>query len=104
MLLPAIPRREKHSIRNVTKQQFIDFMKAQGGFAYGGFCGSEECEGEIKEAMAATIRVVSDTELRSAGGPKTGMWCGKPSGAGAVWAQAHYTPTTGGLRSRASRL
>src|SRR6059036_777083 len=36
----AKDRREAHSIRGVTKQQFIEFMKQPGGFAYGGFCGS----------------------------------------------------------------
>src|SRR2546428_53130 len=84
----AKDRREAHTIRNVTKQQFIDFMKAQGGFAYGGFCGSEECEAEIKDATAATIRVLPDPEVRSAEAPKTCMWCGKPSVAEAGWAQA----------------
>ena len=85
----AKDRREAHTIRNVTKQQFIDFMKAPGGFAYGGFCGSAECEAQIKDATAATIRVLPDPEFRSAEAPKTCMWCGKPSVAEAVWAQAY---------------
>jgi len=89
MLQAARERREQHSIRGVTKQQFIDFMKAQGGFAYGGFCGSAECEAEIKDATAATIRVLPDPEFRSAEVPKTCMWCGKPSVAEGVWAQAY---------------
>ena len=89
MLQAARERREQHSIRGVTKQQFIDFMKAQGGFAYGGFCGSAECEAEIKEATAATIRVLPDPEFRSAEAPTRCMWCGRPSVAEAVWAQAY---------------
>ncbi len=89
LLQAARERREQHSIRGVTKQQFIDFMKAQGGFAYGGFCGSAECEAEIKEATAATIRVLPDPEFRSPEVPRTCMWCGKPSVAEAVWAQAY---------------
>src|SRR6059036_2035076 len=36
----AKDRREAHSVRGVSKQQFIEFMKQPGGFAYGGFCGS----------------------------------------------------------------
>src|SRR5205823_9306903 len=39
----AYERREAHSIRGVTKQQFLEFMKGAGGFAYGGFCGSAAC-------------------------------------------------------------
>ncbi len=85
----ARDRREAHSIRGVTKQQFIDFMKGSGGFAYGGFCGSEACEAEIKRETGATVRVLPDPEFRSPEVPKTCMWCGAPSVAEAVWAQAY---------------
>ncbi|HEV8266082.1 MAG TPA: proline--tRNA ligase [Gemmatimonadales bacterium] len=85
----AKERREKASVRGVTKAQFIDLMKGAGGFAYGGFCGSATCEAQIKEETAATIRVLPDPEFRSAEAPKTCMWCGKPSIAEAVWAQAY---------------
>jgi prolyl-tRNA synthetase len=85
----AKERREKNSIRGVSKAQFMDFMKGAGGFAYGGFCGSATCEAEIKEQTAATIRVLPDPEFRSPEAPKACMWCGKPSVAEAVWAQAY---------------
>jgi prolyl-tRNA synthetase len=85
----ATDRREAHSIRGVTKQQFIEFMKGVGGFAYGGFCGSPVCETEIKQQTGATVRVLPDPEFRSAEAPRTCMWCGKPSVAEAVWAQAY---------------
>jgi len=87
----AQQRREAHTIRGVTKQQFVDFMKGPGGrgFAYGGFCGSGEREAEIKQQTGATIRVLPDPEFRSPEVPKTCMWCGKPSVAEAVWAQAY---------------
>src|SRR3989442_14115886 len=35
----AKQRREEHSLRGATKQQFLEFMKGSGGFAYAGFCG-----------------------------------------------------------------
>jgi len=89
LLQAARVSREHNSFRGVTKQQFIDFMKAPGGFAYGCFCGLEECEAQIKDATAATIRVLPDPEFRSAEVPKKCMWCGKPSVAEAVWAQAY---------------
>ena len=85
----AKDRREAHSIRGVTKQQFIEFMKQPGGFAYGGFCGSAACEAEIKQATAATVRVLPDPEFRSPETPEKCTWCGKPSVAEAVWAQAY---------------
>ncbi|PYO43565.1 MAG: proline--tRNA ligase [Gemmatimonadetes bacterium] len=86
----AKERREAHSIRGATKAQFLEFMKAGGGgFAYGGFCGSPICEAEIKRETAATVRVLPDEEFRSPQVPRTCMWCGKPSIAEAVWAQAY---------------
>jgi len=85
----AKDRREAHSIRGVTKAQFIDLMKGEGGFAFGGFCGSAKCEAEIKQATAATIRVLPDAEFQSPEVPKLCMWCGSPSIAEAVWAQAY---------------
>ncbi|HEV8305406.1 MAG TPA: proline--tRNA ligase [Gemmatimonadales bacterium] len=89
LLEAAKQRREQASIRGVTKAQFIEFMKGGGGFAYGGFCGSAECEAQIKDETAATVRVLPDPEFRSREAPKTCMWCGKPSVAEAVWAQAY---------------
>jgi prolyl-tRNA synthetase len=85
----ALERREANSIRGVSKAQFLDFMKGKGGFAYGGFCGDAACEAQIKEETAATIRVLPDPEFRSPEVPKTCMWCGRPSVAEAVWAQAY---------------
>jgi len=85
----AKERREKASIRGVTKAQFLEFIKGSGGFAYGGFCGSPSCEAEIKKETNATIRVLPDPEFRSKEAPRTCMWCGKPSVAEAVWAQAY---------------
>ena len=89
----AKARREAQSIRGVTKQLFLEFMKGGGGFAYGGFCGSGGCEAEIKQATAATIRVLPDPEFQSPEAPRTCMWCGGGVGgtsvAEAVWAQAY---------------
>ena len=87
----ARERQKKNSTRGVTKTQFIELMQlaSGGGFAYGGFCGSAACEAEIKEQTGATIRVLPDAEFRSKEVPKNCMWCGAPSIAEAVWAQAY---------------
>ncbi|HEX4575182.1 MAG TPA: His/Gly/Thr/Pro-type tRNA ligase C-terminal domain-containing protein, partial [Gemmatimonadales bacterium] len=85
----AKARREAHTIRGVTKPQFLEFMKGGGGFAYGGFCGAATCEAEIKTETGATVRVLPDPEFRSPEAPKRCMWCGQPSVAEAVWAQAY---------------
>jgi prolyl-tRNA synthetase len=89
LLVGARARREEHSIRGATREQFIEFMQDQGGFAYGGYCGAGECEAAIKEMTSATVRVLPDPEFRSPETPTTCMWCGKPSVSEAVWAQAY---------------
>jgi prolyl-tRNA synthetase len=89
LLDTAMARREAHTIRGVTKPQFLEFMERDGGFAYGGFCGNGACEAEIKEQTKATIRVLPDAEFRSPTPPTTCMWCGRPSIAEAVWAKAY---------------
>jgi prolyl-tRNA synthetase len=89
LLETARDRREANSIRGVTKAQFLDFMARDGGFAYGGFCGSGDCEAEIKDQTKATVRVLPDEEFRSNPAPTTCMWCGRPSASEAVWAKAY---------------
>jgi prolyl-tRNA synthetase len=89
LLTAARARREANSTRGVTRDQFLDLMNGKGGFAYGGFCGSPTCEEQIKTETGATIRVLPDPEFCSPEVPKTCMWCGKPSVAEAVWAQAY---------------
>ena len=85
----AKERREANSVRGVTREQFLERMKGPGGFVYGGFCGRAACEAEIKAETGATVRVLPDPEFRSREAPKTCMWCGQPSIAEAVWAQAY---------------
>ena len=89
MLAAARERREANSVRNITKADFIALMEGAGGFAYGGWCGGEGCEAEIKAETKATIRVLPDEEFRSPERPANCMWCGKPSVAEAVWARAY---------------
>jgi prolyl-tRNA synthetase len=91
LLSAARERREKNSTRGVTKTQFLELMQLAtgGGFAYGGFCGNPGCEAEIKEQTGATVRVLPDPEFRSKEAPRNCMWCGAPSIAEAVWAQAY---------------
>jgi prolyl-tRNA synthetase len=89
LLTAAQERREAHSIRGASKQQLIDLMQGEGGFVYGGFCGGADCEAAIKAETAATVRVLPDPEFRSPEPPRTCLWCGKPSTAEAVWAQAY---------------
>jgi prolyl-tRNA synthetase len=89
LLETARARREAASIRGATKAQFLAHMEAGGGFVYAGYCGSAECEADIKERTKATIRVLPDAQFRSPVAPTTCMWCGGPSVSEAVWARAY---------------
>jgi prolyl-tRNA synthetase len=89
LLEAAKERREAASLRGATRDEFIARMAGEGGFVYAGFCGSGECEADIKEQTKATIRVLPDEEFRSPRAPTTCMWCGQASVAEAVWAKAY---------------
>jgi len=89
LLRAALDRRERNSLRGVTRERMVEFFKGPGGFAYAGFCGSARCEDQIKGELGATVRVLPDPEFRSPEAPRTCVWCGEPSVTEAVWAQAY---------------
>ena len=86
----AKARREAASLRGPkSKQEFIDFIAADGGFVYAGFCGDPAVETEIKEQTKATIRVIPDAEFQTPDRPTTCIWTGKPAKYEVVWAKAY---------------
>ncbi len=85
----ALERREANSVRGVTREQLVALMRGPGGFAYGGYCGDGACEAQIKEETGATVRLLPDAEFRTPEAPQRCVWCGRPSVAEAVWAQAY---------------
>ena len=90
MLVVARDRREANSIRGpITYDRFREIMDGEGGFVYAGWCGSADCEAQIKEETKATIRVLPDEEFRSIEAPRTCLKCGKPATDEALWAKAY---------------
>jgi prolyl-tRNA synthetase len=90
LLAAARTRRDAATLRGPkSKQEFIDFLEANGGFVYAGWCGDPAVEAEIKEATKATIRVIPDEEFRSAQAPETCIWTGRPAEHEVVWAKAY---------------
>ena len=90
MLIAARDRREANSFRGpMTYDRFREVMEGDGGFVYAGWCGSAECEAQVKEETKATIRVLPDEEFRSAEAPRTCLKCGKPATDEALWAKAY---------------
>jgi len=90
MVEVARDRRENNSKRGkISYDDFKALMDGPGGFVYAGFCGSDECEAQIKEETKATIRCLPDEEFQSAEAPTKCLKCGKPSQSEAVWAKAY---------------
>jgi prolyl-tRNA synthetase len=90
MLIAARERREEHSVRHrISYDDFRALMDGEGAFVYAGWCGSPDCEAQIKEETKATIRVLPDEEFRSAETPTTCLKCGRPATAEALWAKAY---------------
>jgi prolyl-tRNA synthetase len=90
MLVTARDRREANSIRGpITYDRFREIMDGEGAFVYAGWCGSADCEAQIKEETKATIRVLPDEEFRSAEAPRTCLKCGKAATDEALWAKAY---------------
>jgi prolyl-tRNA synthetase len=90
MLIAARERREQNSVRHkISYDDFKELMDGKGAFVYAGWCGSPECEQQIKEETKATIRVLPDEEFRSADAPATCLKCGREAIAEAVWAKAY---------------
>ncbi len=71
------------------KEEFIEFLKRDGGFVYAGFCGDPAVEAEIKAQTKATIRCLPDPEFRSSEAPTTCIWTGRPATVEAMWARAY---------------
>ena len=57
LLETARNRREQNSIRgSISYDRFREIMDGEGAFVYAGWCGSAECEAQIKTDTQATIR------------------------------------------------
>ena len=90
MLAAARERREANSYRGaITYDRFRGIMEGPGGFVYSGWCGSADCETQIKDETKATIRVLPDEEFQSAEAPTQCLKCGTATTTEAVWAKAY---------------
>jgi prolyl-tRNA synthetase len=90
MLAAALDRREANSVRErISYDRFRELMDGEGGFVYAGWCGSAECERQIKEETKATIRCLPDEEFQSADRPTECLKCGAPATVEALWAKSY---------------
>jgi prolyl-tRNA synthetase len=90
MLAAARERMDGYTIRgDISYDRFREVMDGEGAFVFAGWCGSAECESQIKDETKATIRVLPDEEFRSAEAPTRCLHCGSPATAEALWARAY---------------
>jgi prolyl-tRNA synthetase len=86
LLERALKFREEHTTRVSSYEEFKEVMEGRPGFVIAGWCGSEECEAQIKAETQATLRNIPLAGAKTAG---TCVKCGRPSPAEAWFAKAY---------------
>jgi len=82
----ALKFREEHTTRVSSYEEFKAVMEGRPGFVIAGWCGSEECEAQIKAETQATLRNIPFAGAHTTG---TCVKCGRPSPAEAWFAKAY---------------
>ncbi|MCA1560399.1 MAG: proline--tRNA ligase [Acidobacteria bacterium] len=86
LLRRALQFREDHTTRATTYEEFTRAMEGRPGFVIAGWCGSAECEAQIKAETQATLRNIPFGAERVTG---TCVKCGRPSSGEAWFAKAY---------------
>ena len=82
----ALRFREDHTARVSTYDEFKALMEGRPGFIIAGWCGSADCEAQIKAETQATLRNIPAESKAVAG---TCVKCGRPA-AGEAWFAKAY--------------
>jgi prolyl-tRNA synthetase len=82
----ALTFREEHTQRVSSYEEFRQVMEGRPGFVIAGWCGSADCEAQIKAETQATLRNLPFTGDRVTG---TCVKCGRPSTGEAWFAKAY---------------
>jgi prolyl-tRNA synthetase len=82
----AVTFREEHTTRVETYAEFKAAMEGRPGFVIAGWCGSGECEAQIKAETQATLRNIP---FGSEGKSGTCVKCGRPSNVEPWFAKAY---------------
>jgi prolyl-tRNA synthetase len=89
----ALQFRDEHTTRAETYDQFTSIMEGRPGFVIAGWCGSGECEAQIKADTQATLRNIPFGPGGPAAGPEpvsgTCVKCGRPAKYEAWFAKAY---------------
>jgi prolyl-tRNA synthetase len=82
----ALKFREEHTQRVSSYDEFKTVMEGRPGFVIAGWCGSADCEAQIKAETQATVRNIP---FGSTGVSGTCIKCGQPSNVEAWFAKAY---------------
>jgi len=86
LLAEARAFRDRHTSRFDDRPAMMEFLQAGEGFAVAAWCGSADCEAEVKAETSATIRCLT-LERKHPGAPC--IVCGRAGTETATWAQAY---------------
>src|SRR5688572_4964971 len=87
----ALTFRDEHTSRAATYDEFKATLEGRPGFVIAGWCGSADCEAQIKADTQATLRHIPFGGNGPAAGPEpvsgSCIQCGRPAGAQAWFAK-----------------
>ena len=83
----AVAYRDEHTTRTDSYDEFKQIMEGRPGFVVSPWCGSAQCEAEIKTETQATIRNIPFADASAAG--KTCLKCGSGATANAWFAKSY---------------
>jgi len=79
MLRKALAFRDEHTQRTTSYDEFKQFLEGRPGFVLAPWCGTAECEAQIKADTQATIRNIPMGALSSPGQGGTCVRCDNPA-------------------------
>lgn len=86
MRTKAVEKLGSQTAEFTDREDFVEYLKGQIGFAISGWCDSIDCENAIKEETTATIRNIPITDQSFEG---TCIWCGKTAVSKALFSKAY---------------
>jgi len=87
LLQRALRFREEHTTRVATYDEFKAAMEGRPGFVIAGWCGSAECEAQIKAETQATLRNIPFGATKVSGAC---VKCGRPASGAEAWFAKAY--------------
>jgi prolyl-tRNA synthetase len=82
----ALDYRETHTTRASSYEEFVAAMEGRPGFVIAGWCGSVECEAQIKAETQATLRNIPFGSGSASGAC---VKCGRPASSEPWFAKAY---------------